>query len=170
MAVLGKGCLPATPRGHRLLCEPLSPKEETETGLVIPAIAQHRPHMGRIIAAGLVALDNMHDHGDQLGDEIWWGKFAGVMEEWDRLTEEGKGAANCAHSWDRQPAPLKDHSAYQCSVCKSKRLVSPLCVLNHDDILCNVSLQRRIEAGQMSQFRGVTSDGRTQHRIERHDK
>lgn len=168
--LLNKGCLPATPRGHRVLCEPMPPTEETIAGLHIPSVAQHRPHAGTIIHAGLNALDALYDHGDQIGDVIWWGKFAGVMEEWDRITEEGKGWATCAHSWDRAAGAGKDQSAFQCSRCKSKRLVSPLCVLNHDDILCNESLQRRIEAGQCSQFRGVTSDGRTQHRIDRKDQ
>jgi co-chaperonin GroES (HSP10) len=167
--VLNKGSLPATPRGHRLLCEPLPVKTETESGLTIPAIAQHRPHAGIIIHAGLNALDALYDHGDKVGDEIWWGKFAGVMEEWDRIVDEGKGWKTCDHRWDRQASPGKDQSAWTCGNCGSKRLASPLCVLNHDDILCNVSLQRRIEAGEIAQKRGKTDGNRTQHFMDRKD-
>lgn len=168
--VLNKGSLPASPRGHRVLCEPLPPQTETDGGLVIPRIAQHRPNMGRIIAAGLNALDAMYDHGDQVGDEVWWGKFAGVIEEWDRIVEEGKGASTCEHRWDRLPTEGTDHGAWTCGHCKSRRLASPLCVLNHDDILCNVSLQRRIETGTIAQKRAKLADGKTtQHFMDRKD-
>jgi co-chaperonin GroES (HSP10) len=167
--VLSKGQLPASPRGHRILCEPSPVKTETESGLVIPGIAQARPNTGRIIAAGLNALDAMYDHGDQIGDEVWWGKFAGVIEEWDRIVEEGEGHATCEHDWARRPSTGLNHGAWECEKCKSKRLASPLCVLNHDDILCNVSLRRRLESGNIAQARGKTSSGSTQHFMDRKD-
>ena len=164
MPVANKGQLPAIPRGHRILCEPLPPKTETDGGLVIPKIAQARPNMGRIIAAGLNALDAMYDHGDQIGDEVWWGKFAGVIEEWDRIVEEGKGWATCEHDWSRLPTMGNEHGAFSCAKCGSKRVASPLCVLNHDDLLANVSLQRRIDAGQIVQMRAKEGpEERTQH-------
>ncbi len=167
--IRAKGQLPASPRGHRVLCEPMPPKTETEGGLEIPSIAQQRPHMGRIIAAGLNALDAMYDHGDQLGDVIWWGKFAGVIEEWDRITEEGKGWRDCTHRWDRQPSQGREHNVWKCGNCHSTRIASPLCVLNHDDILCNETLQTRIEAGEIRQARGKTAGNATQHYMDRKD-
>lgn len=168
--ILNKGQLPAAPRGHRVLAKPNKPAKETDGGLVIPEIAMHRPNIGTIIHAGLNALDAFYDHGDQIGDEIWWGKFAGVIEEWDRIIENGKGWATCEHKWDRGPSPGDRMSAWTCAHCKSDRLAEPLIVINHDDILCNVSLQRRIESGQVSQTRGQTADRKTQHFIDRKDK
>ena len=170
--ILGKDQLPAAPRGHRVLAKPNPPAKETDGGLVIPEIAMHRPNIGVIIHAGLNARDAFHDHGDQVGDEIWWGKFAGVIEEWDRVVEENpKDKCKIGdHTWLRQPSPGDRMSAWSCSMCSSKRLAEPLIVLNHDDILCNVSLQRRIESGEVAQVRGKLPDGRTQHYIDRKDK
>ncbi len=168
--ILNKGQLPAAPRGHRVLAKPNPPATETDSGLHIPEIALHRPNIGTIIHAGLNARDAFYDHGDQVGDEIWWGKFAGVIEEWDRIVENGKGWANCDHKWDRQASPGDRMSAWACAHCHSKRLAEPLIVLNHDDILCNVTLQRRIEAGEVAQTRGKTPGGTTQHFIDRKDK
>lgn len=168
--ILQKGQLPAAPRGHRVLARPNPPDKETDGGLVIPEIAMHRPNIGTIIHAGLNARDAFYDHGDQVGDVIWWGKFAGVIEEWDRIVEVGKGHATCEHIWNRGPSPGDRMSAWDCGHCHSKRIAEPLIVLNHDDILCNVTLQRRIENGEVSQERGQTSDKRTQHFIDRKDK
>lgn len=169
--ILGKDQLPAAPRGHRVMAKPNPPDKETDGGLVIPDIAMQRPNIGTIIHAGLNARDAFYDHGDEIGDVIWWGKFAGVIEEWDRIVEEGKKpCAMAAHRWDRQPSPGDRMHAWKCAHCDSRRLAEPLIVLNHDDILANVTAQRRHEAGAWAYRRGKLPNGATQHVLDRKDQ
>jgi co-chaperonin GroES (HSP10) len=168
--ILAKGELPAAPRGHRILCLPDPPKAESECGLIIPDSAMLLPHYGTILHAGLNARDAMYDHGDEIGDRVWWGKFAGVMEEWDRLIEEKGAYLLCEHSWNRLASPGKNVHMFSCTHCKSVRRVDPLVVMNHDDILCNVDAEKRMREGKQTQVRGKTASGATQHYINRGDK
>jgi co-chaperonin GroES (HSP10) len=168
--ILGKGMLPAQPRGHRMMCKPNPPKTESDCGIIIPDTAQILPVIGVIIHAGLNARDAMYDHGDEIGDTVWWGKFAGVMEEWDRIVEDGN-KKGCDHdTWNRLPSPGKNVHRFECTACKAVRQVDPLVVINHDDILCNVTAERRRDSGVYSIARGKTSSGTTQHFIDRKDK
>lgn len=59
------------------------PEEKTVGGLYIPDTAQENYYRGKIVAAGLDALDLMRNHGIKLGDRVMWAKFAGVIEEGD---------------------------------------------------------------------------------------
>lgn len=163
--IMGKGQLPAAPSGHRILVRP-NPPDDKSGDIHIPDIAKERPHTGVIIAAGLNARDLMHDHGHQIGDVIWWGKFAGVLEEWDHIIEDGKPCKG--HDWNRLPSFVDRVSEWKCA-CGSLRRAEPVAVVNADDILCNVSLQGRIEAGEVSITRGKTSTGTTQHYLDRKD-
>lgn len=164
--IMGKGQLPAAPSGHRLLVRP-NPPDEKAGELHIPDIAKERPHTGAILAAGLSAHDLMHDHGHQVGDMIWWGKYSGVIEEWDHIVEEGKPCKE--HDWSRLPSPADRVSEWQCR-CGTMRRAEPVVVINADDILCNVSLQARIESGEVYIERAKTPSGVTQHRIDRKDQ
>lgn len=74
--------LPFTPVYKRVVVEPLEAEEKTAGGLYIPETAQQRANRGRLIAAGLGALDIMASHGLELGDVVLFGKYAGVWEEW----------------------------------------------------------------------------------------
>lgn len=167
---LEKDQLPAAPSGPRILTRPTPPKEE-ENGIAIPEIAQQRAHFGTIVHAGLTARDTLYDQGHQIGDDIWWGKFAGVVEEWDHIIIEGPTYKKCkAHDWARAKSPGDRMHEWKCSHCESVRRAEPVIVMNVDDILCNVSLQRRMESGEVGIVRGKTVDGRTHHILDRKDK
>jgi co-chaperonin GroES (HSP10) len=161
--------LPAQPRGSRILVRPLPPVEESEI-IITPDDQKRRPNKGTIVAAGLTALDQLHDHGDRLGDLIWWGKFAGVMEEHDHLVTPG--AKDCSHSWVRTPDPHPHNRSWECSQpkCGARRQAELLLVMNADDILANESLARRLEQGAVEILRSKTANGQTQHYIERKDQ
>lgn len=168
--ILEKDQLPAAPSGHRMLVKPFPPDEKAGD-LHIPDIAKMRPNMGLILSAGLNARDTLYDHGHELGDEVWWGKFAGVIEEWDHILTEGPGHRKCKeHDWARLANPGDRMSEWRCVGCSSVRRAEPVIVLNVDDILCNVSLQRRMESGAISITRGKTATGATQHVLDRKDK
>jgi hypothetical protein len=113
----------------------------------------------------------MWDHGDEIGDEVWWGKFAGVMEEWDRIIDEGKKP--CAkmedHGWQRLPSPGRNVHRFDCMHCKCVRQVDPIVVINCGDILCNVTAEARRSGGRYAIARGKTASGQTQHFIDRKD-
>lgn len=164
--ILSKGQLPARARGSRILVKPIPQKEASDL-IITPDAHKMMANMGYIVDAGLVALDQMRDHGDEVGDEVWFGKFAGVMEEWDHLEDVTPKGAKCEHLWVRTAAPGPRTSKWICDTCKSTRLAEHILVMNVDDILCNVSLARRIDGGKMDIRRGNAADGRTQHYIDR---
>ena len=166
--ILRKDQLPAQPRGHRILVRPL-PAIEASQLVVTPDDRKHLPNKGHIFMAGLNARDQMRDHGDEIGDLIWWGKFAGVVEEWDHLEEETAKGKKCEHTWARCPSHAENVRKWTCD-CGSVRLAEHLLVLNVDDILANETLQRRIEAGEIAISRGKTASGTTQHYIDRKDQ
>lgn len=151
------------------MVRPDPPVEASEI-IVTPEDQKHRPNKGTIIAAGLNALDQMHDHGDRIGDTIWWGKFAGVTEEHDHLAEPGR--KGCEHRWIRIPDPHPHNKRWSCTndKCDAERVAELVLVMNVDDILCNVSQARRVDSGEVAVVRGKTSSGSTQHYIERKDR
>lgn len=164
--VLEKDELPGAPIGERVLLLPDPPQDETEYGIQIPGIAQFRPSTGKVLAAGLQALDKMHDHGINIGDDVIWGKFAGVIWEWDHIHEEGKRP--CAdHSWSRIASPRDRASAHRCELCQAVRWVECVILANVDDIQASVGLGQRYRDGKFRMMRGKTSEGATQHFIER---
>jgi hypothetical protein len=167
--ILGKGQLPASTRGHRILVRPDPPIVESDI-IIKPEAYEYLPNKGVLVGAGMTALDEMYDHGDELGDHVWWGKFAGVIEEWDHIEDETAKGRACEHVWVQQRAPSPKSRRWQCSECKSTRLAEHMLVMNVGDLLANESLQRRIEAGQVAIKRGKTADGRTQHYIDRKDR
>jgi co-chaperonin GroES (HSP10) len=65
---------------------------ETRTagGLYIADSVQEPKPMGVLIGAGLAALDIMTDHLIEIGDIVWFGRFAGWEREIQR-DPEGKG-------------------------------------------------------------------------------
>jgi chaperonin GroES len=166
--VLNKNELPVAPLGERILLLPDPPDELTDGGLHIPEIAQSRPFAGRVVAAGLKALDKLYDNETRIGDRCWWGKFAGVIEEWDHIVEDGKEACD-AHSWERAPSPGDRIAAYSCRACSAVRWAEPLIVANVDDLLCNIDLADRLRSGAVDYVRAKLGDGFTQHVVDRHD-
>ena len=165
--ILGKGQMPAAVRGHRIMVKPAPPVQESDI-IIKPEAYEYLPNKGVVVAAGLNALDTMYDHGDLIGDEVWWGKFAGVIEEWDHVIEEGAVKCN-EHGWTAVASGQKNNRRWQC-VCGAIRLAEHMLVMNVDDLLANVSLERRLESGEVAIKRGKTPDGRTHHYIDRKDQ
>lgn len=162
------GQLPGCPLGERILVRPDHISEESEAGLIIPDIAKHHSHFGTVVHAGLGARDVMWDNGWKLGDRVWFGQYAGIWEEWDRITKEGASA--CPHeSWERAPTPkdVTKANAYKCTTCGAARLVEPLLVMNVGDVQCSDELEDRIADGTARIVRGVTPEGKTRHFIQR---
>jgi co-chaperonin GroES (HSP10) len=156
--------LPGMPAHDLIMIQPDPVETETIVKLVIPELAQVRASSGRIVHAGLKARDQMYDNGHELGDRIWFGKYAGIWEEWDHITEPGK--EDCTHDWARAPNPGDRMQAFVCE-CGAKRLQEPVLVMNVADIKVNVSLEDRLRSGDMGIFYATTEDGRTQHVIRR---
>jgi len=166
--ILRKDQRPAQPSGYRILVRPLPAIEDSQL-VVTPDDRKHLPNKGHLFMAGLNARDQMHDHGHELDDVIWWGRFAGVTEEWDHIEDETAKGKKCEHVWVRAPSGAENQKKWTCE-CGSVRLAEHLLVINVDDILANETLQRRIEDGKVSIARGKTSGGSTQHYIDRKDQ
>lgn len=165
--VLGPTDLPIQPLGERVAYRQNPPDEESEGGIVVPEVAQHKPFAGILLAAGLQALDKLYDMGVQIGDEVWWGKFAGVMEEWDHIVEPGK-TANCEHGWARHIVKRYGIQGFKCEKCAAIRYVETIIIGNVDDVMGSVQLAERIRAGTMTAKRGKEAGtGRTTYFMER---
>lgn len=161
------GELPIIPTRSRILVQPDRPAESTEGGLHVPEEAQHRPYSGKIIAAGLQALDVMRDNGIHIGDSCWLAKFGGVREEYDHVTE---GPWECTnkdgHSWGRRPSPGAEIHAWECELCGAKRLKEPVTMADIDDVLGVVEHAKGLLDGTVKVVEKNTDDG-PQHFLER---
>jgi co-chaperonin GroES (HSP10) len=166
---LGLNDLPIQPLGERVAYRQNPPDEESEGGVVVPEVAQHKPFAGVLIAAGLQAMDKLYDMGVEIGDEVWWGKFAGVMEEWDHIVESGN-KIGCKHDWARHIVKRYGTQGFKCATCGAVRWIEPIVVGNVDDIMGSVQLAERIRSGKMIVKRGQEKDsGRTTYFIERRE-
>ncbi len=162
--------LPTAPLGDRVIVQPDPVVDLTESRLHIPDVAQNRSSSGFLRHAGLGARDVMYDNGWEIGDHIWFGKFAGVWEEWDHITKDGK--KTCAHenvTWVRAHPPGDRMQAWTCAECDAYRLKEPIWLMNVSDILCSDDLQIRIDNGAVRIVRGKTADGKTRHIIQREE-
>ncbi len=156
--------LPWLVRGSRVLVKPDQPKDRTEGGLVIPDIAQHRAFFGRILGAGLAALDQMRDQGDEVGDRVCYGQFAGLWEEWDHITKPGD--RNCDHEWAWMKCDLTETNMFSCK-CGAERTVERILILDVDDLKGNEDAAIRLNTGEIKIDRVETHSGRFQHQIRR---
>jgi co-chaperonin GroES (HSP10) len=161
--------LPAMPSNDRIMVLRDPPETKTITSLVIPDSAQVRANTGTIIHAGLKARDIMFDHGHELGDHVWYGKFAGVWQEWKHITKPGKDP-KCEHAgdvWSRAQEYSGDRRAgYRCDTCGAVMVQEEVAVMNIEDILCNEDLEARLRSGEMEVHRD-SRDGKTTHFIVR---
>lgn len=156
--------LPCVPRSSRILVRPDPPVDRSEGGLTIPDIAQQRGNKGRILSGGLSALDQNFDHGDRIGDRVWFGRMAGIWEEWDHIVEPGN-SKKCKHEeWDRAPATADRTFAFKCAACGALRVQEPLLLMDADDIQANEDLADRMRERQVTVECGSTATGATQHR------
>lgn len=160
--------LPACPSGDRILVKPEMPETESAGGIAIPETSQHQASFGTLLHAGLAARDQMHDNGHELGDRIWFGQFAGVIAQWDRIIKEGKNPL-CAHAEWTRAAPFgvfRTHH-FECLECGAKRSQEPILAMKVEDIIANDDLEARMRRGAVRVVRAVDGMGRTQHVIKR---
>lgn len=159
---------PACPAGERIILRPFPPPEDAGTGLIIPDVAQERPYAGTIVAMGDGACDKAYDEDHRVGDEVWWSKYTGVIEEWHRIVKPGT-VAGCKHDgvWEFVRTAGDRMQLRSCRSCHAEKLVEPIIVAMVDDILVNVSKQQRLERGEIRRLRGETAEGKTRYYIER---
>lgn len=153
------GELPIYPSGERVIFLPHRPVEKSEAGLIIPESAQHRPYSGKLVAAGLKALDLLHDQAIEVGDTVFWAKFAGVIEEWDRIAEGEFVCPHGEHSWQRLPKPDALSSAFKCGLCGAKRMVEAIIVADASDVLGSAEQAQRLYEGKIRIVKRQTDEG-----------
>src|SRR5262249_34377926 len=86
--------IPATPylpMGKNVLVFRLPDELKTAGGLYVPAAHAEVKSKGVLVAAGLAALDALSDALIEIGDLVWFGRFAGWEKEIERRDgDEGK--------------------------------------------------------------------------------
>lgn len=87
---LGIPEIPYLPIAKNVLIYRLPEEERTAGGLYVPE-SNREPHSkGVLLAAGLGALDILYAHLVEIGDVVWFGRFAGWEKEVERgATEKG---------------------------------------------------------------------------------
>lgn len=165
--MLGPNQLPYSVVGERCFVRVDPPKELSEGGLFIPDEAKIRSFSGKVIDAGLIARDRLHDHGLKIGDHVLFAKFAGIVEEWDHIIEGPTDLDSSAYDWKRLPSKSGELTKYECINTGAIRVIEPMVVLNVDDIIGSVELARRIDSGEIRYELAQTPDGSTQHVISR---
>jgi co-chaperonin GroES (HSP10) len=161
--------LPGEPMGDRVLLLPDPPLTEAERGICIPELAQKRNSSGKLLAAGLRAMDKLYDHGVNIGDDVIWGQFAGILWEWNHIKEYSAKPCKDEHDWERRAQPRDRVSAWECGKCKTTRWCEVVLLANVDDIQSSVDLGQRKRNGVVAVRRGKTAEGQTMHFIERKD-
>jgi co-chaperonin GroES (HSP10) len=172
---------PAHPLGERVLVREFPIEGKTEGGLELADVAKERYFGGTLIAAGDQAADKLYDLGVEIGDEIWYGKYAGLVQEWQHIA--GADNPKCPHdgSWDyvakTDPRwkkigiePDDNVTLRACAACETLKVTERVIALAVDDLCLNVDLQARLESGEMQRERQETEDGRTRYVILRNGK
>lgn len=165
---------PAHPIGNRVLVREFPVESEMESGLIKPEVAQTHYFAGTLIAAGDQAADRLYDAGVEIGDEIWYAKYAGLVEDWQHLVAPGNDPT-CEHdaTWD---FAAKDDSAWAeigeknenmtlrtCRGCGAKKLSERVIIMTGDDLVLDVDLQVRLERGEVTRKRETDTEGRTRY-------
>lgn len=83
---------PYLPQGKNVLVFRLPSETRTAGGLYVPEEHAEAKSNGILVGAGLEAMDVMLDALIELGDEVFFGRFAGWEKEFAR-DPEGKGRA-----------------------------------------------------------------------------
>lgn len=125
---------------------------------------RERSYQGVIIAAGDQAAAQLWDRGVECGDWVWYGKHAGVWEEWQHYL---RGDDSCDHEWDWINPDVKGTRAKWCCKCDAILVVEELIVMNAKDIFGSIDLQVRLERGEVSRYRSVDADGKPVYLIRR---
>jgi chaperonin GroES len=172
---------PGMPLGERVLVREFPPESTTEGGIELADNAKERYFAGVIVAAGDQAADRLYDLGVELGDEVWFGKYAGLIQEWQHIVGD-VDVKDCPHDsiWELVPrddnrwryagAPDDNRTLRACRSCGTLKLAERVIVLNVEDLCVDVDLQVRIERGDLVRHRGLTEDDKTRYYLERRSK
>lgn len=153
---------PFAPIGERVLIRQRPP--ETMSRIIhIPQSAQERPEEGILIAAGDDAADMLFDHGIDQNDHIFYGRHAGLLEEWSHEIAEGESHD---HDWTICPVEIERARAWSCD-CGAIKVTEPMVVMNRKDVLGSVDLQVRLETGQTLRRIAHAENGATRFVTER---
>jgi len=168
---------PGHPFGDRILVREFPVESKTEGGLEIADVAKQHLFAGTILSAGDQAADKLYDLGAEVGDEIWYAKYAGVIQKWQHIIKPGDKECDHPGAWEFVPRdsklwrelgePNENFELRTCRSCGAAKVSERIIVLSVDDIHLNVDVLERIERGELVRKRGVTDDGRTRYYIER---
>jgi len=142
--------LPGMPVGERILIRPWPPEEVTEGGIVVADVAKEWINGGTIIGMGDEAAEKLHDRGVYEGDEITYGKYAGVIQEWQHIVPEGEDES-CAHdgAWDVVQKLSEESWLRECRGCKTRKITERIIMADAGDVIMSITAQERIERGEM---------------------
>ena len=132
---------PAHPLGERVFVREQEPESVTEGGVVIPDDAKKTYFCGTLIAAGDQACDKLYDLGVEIGDEIGYGKYAGIVEEWQHIVKDGDKP--CEHSgvWEFFSKPADTNiETRACRGCGALKIAEKIIALSVDDLIFDVDL------------------------------
>lgn len=80
--------IPGLPMGKTILVYRIPPVDKTAGGLYIPETDQGEQEIGVLLAAGLGALDVLKAALIEIGDVVWFGRFAGTNRTVRREAEK----------------------------------------------------------------------------------
>jgi co-chaperonin GroES (HSP10) len=157
--MLGPNDLPYAVTGERCFIKVNPPKKLTVAGMHIPDSAQVRSFSGVLIDAGLQARDKLRDHGYQIGDHVVFGKFAGIVEEWDHIIHGDASLPDDKYDWAYLSHAAGEAEKYECKNTLAVRAVEPAVVLNCDDLIASVELAERLRSQQVEYTQVETAVG-----------
>lgn len=168
---------PAHPLGDRVLVWEFPPETITEGGIHRAEKAQKKYMAGILIGAADQAADKLRDIGVELGDEVWYAQYAGLLEAWHHIV--GEDDTSCPHDsvweivpakdprWEPYGAPTEGRELRACRGCGTLKLSEPVYVMDVADLCLDVTLQERFERGELVRHRDEQVDGRTRYYLER---
>lgn len=80
--------IPYYPSSKTVLVYRLPPEEKSAGGIIFAQTDQDTRYHGVLLAAGLGALDHMADHLIEIGDIVWFGRYAGSDAKTERQATE----------------------------------------------------------------------------------
>lgn len=165
--MLGPNDLPFSVSGIRTLILEHPPKEKSEGGIYMPDNAKERYFSGKLLDAGLQARDTLYDNGYEIGDDVEFGRYAGLREAWDHVIEGPHDLPDDAYNWQFADSIAGVSRTYKCAKTGAVRLIESIIVLNVDDLIASIQLAGRLRSGAMRYTRAKTADGATQFIVER---
>lgn len=163
--------------GARVLVREFPVASQTEGGIAVADVAKRRYFAGELIAVGDQAADKLYELGCEIGDEVWYAQYAGLVEEWQHIVVDSKESCSHGSVWELVPRdddawkcvgePNDNMQLRSCRSCGAKKLAERVLVLSVDDMILNVDVQARLERGELRRIRGTDPDGRPRYYMER---